>query len=128
MATRKPVSVLPEPVGEATKTSRPAAMCGQAADCGGVGPAGKRRANQRATAGWNRDSGAASGIVPLFHQDAVTVAPPASAGSARVTAHAAARHPQHEIMGGWVRSRRPATTLARCCSISSSVATSRATS
>ena len=57
MATRNPVSVLPEPVGEATRTSLPAAMWGQAADCGGVGPAGKRRANQLATAGWKSDSG-----------------------------------------------------------------------
>ena len=38
MATRNPVSVLPEPVGEATRTSLPAAMWGQAADWGGVGP------------------------------------------------------------------------------------------
>ncbi len=57
MATRNPVSVLPEPVGEATRTSLPAAMCGQAADCGGVGPAGKRRANQLATAGMEEGSG-----------------------------------------------------------------------
>ena len=60
MATRNPVSVLPEPVGEATRTSLPAAMCGQAADCGGVGPAGKRRANQLATAGWKSDARAPS--------------------------------------------------------------------
>ncbi len=51
MATRNPVRVLPVPVGEATSTSRPVAMWGQAAACGGVGPAGKRRANQLATAG-----------------------------------------------------------------------------
>ena len=57
MATRNPVRVLPEPVGEATRTSLPAAMCGQAADCGGVGPAGKRRANQLATAGWKHRLG-----------------------------------------------------------------------
>ncbi len=71
MATRNPVSVLPEPVGEATSTSLPAAMWGQAADCGDVGPAGNRRANQLATAGWNSDSGEAAGT-PLFHQDVVT--------------------------------------------------------
>ena len=41
MATRNPVRVLPEPVGEATRTSLPAAMWGQAADCGGVGPLGE---------------------------------------------------------------------------------------
>src|SRR3974390_935206 len=51
MATRKPVSVLPDPVGEATSTSCPAAMWGQAAACGEVGPARKRRANQPAPAG-----------------------------------------------------------------------------
>src|SRR5580692_5662797 len=86
MATRNPVNVLPEPVGEATSTSRPAAMAGQAPDCGGVGPAGKRLANQLATAGWKRDSGEAapaSGTLLasgglgasdtlLFHQDVVT--------------------------------------------------------
>src|SRR5580692_2246977 len=86
MATRNPVNVLPDPVGEATSTSRPAAIAGQAPDCGGVGPAGKRRANQLATAGWKRDSGeavpasgtvvtslgsGASGML-LFHQDVVT--------------------------------------------------------
>ena len=38
----------------------PSAMWGQAADCGGVGPAGKRRANQLATAGWKSDSGPGS--------------------------------------------------------------------
>ena len=79
MATKNPVRVLPEPVGEATRTSLPAAMWGQAADCGGVGPSGKRRENQLATAGWKSDSGpvasgGASGM-PLFHQDAVTPAP-----------------------------------------------------
>ena len=86
MATRNPVSVLPEPVGEATRTSLPAAMWGQAADWGGVGPAGNRRANQPATAGWKSDSGErigqrASGTL-LFHQDGVTVAaaPPAAGG------------------------------------------------
>ena len=61
MATRNPVSVLPEPVGEATSTSSPFAMWGQAAVCGGVGPVGKRRANQLATAGWKSDSGEALG-------------------------------------------------------------------
>src|ERR1700722_12411995 len=79
MATRNPVRVLPDPVGEATRTSLPAAMWGQAADWGGVGPAGNLRANQPATAGWKSDSGGAAnsggatGIL-LFHQDAVTAA------------------------------------------------------
>src|SRR5580692_1636091 len=73
MATRNPVRVLPEPVGEATRTSLPAAMWGQAADWGGVGPAGKRRANQPATAGWKSVSGEGSGTLP-FHQDGVTAA------------------------------------------------------
>src|SRR5580704_3759354 len=113
MATRNPVSVLPEPVGEATRTSSPLAMWGQAAVWGGVGPSGKRRANQLATAGWNSDSGVATGIV-LFHQDVVTVATRRD--------QAAFVRPQQEIIGGWVRSSRPAATLSRCSAISVSVA------
>src|SRR5580658_764383 len=99
MATRNPVSVLPEPVGDATRTSRPAAMCGQAAVWGAVGPAGNRRANQLATAGWNSGSGDGGAVVTfLFHQDAVSAATgPGQAGG---------RRPQHEIMGGWARSSR----------------------
>ena len=58
MATRNPVRVLPVPVGEATRTSLPAAMWGQAAACGAVGPSGKRPANHSATAGWNSSGGA----------------------------------------------------------------------
>src|ERR1700684_3880372 len=81
MATRNPVSVLPVPVGDATRTSLPSAMCRQAATCGAVGPSGKRRANHAATAGWNRSTigsgvgeavGGATVVTPLFHQDAVT--------------------------------------------------------
>ena len=56
MATRKPASVLPEPVGAATSVLWPAAMSGQPASCGGVGPSGNRRRNQVATAGWNESS------------------------------------------------------------------------
>src|SRR5215472_8949183 len=82
MATRKPVSVLPEPVGEATRTSCPSAMCGQAAACGAVGPAGNRRANQPATAGWKSDSGEGSGTV-LFHQAAATPTNAAASGPDR---------------------------------------------
>src|SRR6516162_7800782 len=111
MATRNPVRVLPEPVGEATSTSLPAPMWGQARVCGGVGPAGKRRANQLATAGWNSDSGAASGIV-LFHQDVVTYVSPTGAAS-EAGCQDQGRRPQQEIIGGWVRSRRPALTLSR---------------
>src|SRR3974390_3525647 len=83
MATRKPVSVLPDPVGEATSTSCPAAMWGQAAACGEVGPAGKRRANQPATAGWKSDSGEAAGEgsgTVLFHQAGATPTNAAAAG------------------------------------------------
>ena len=115
MATRNPVSVLPEPVGEATRTSRPSAMCGQAAVWGGVGPAGKRRANQLATAGWNNDSGDGAVFTVLFHQDACV-------GRDVARGQAGGRRPQHEIMGGWARSRCPARTLARWRSISSAVA------
>ena len=68
MATRNPVSVLPEPVGEATSTSLPAAMWGQAADCGGVGPGreaagepARRRPGGRATrAQWSEERRAPS--------------------------------------------------------------------
>src|ERR1700677_3875386 len=100
MATRNPVSVLPEPVGEATRTSLPTAMCGQAADCGGVGPAGKRRSNQLATAGWK----SVSGTLP-FHQEVVTVAAAIPAGSRQP---GSGRRPQQEIIGGWARSNVPA--------------------
>ena len=116
------MSVLPEPVGEATSTLLPAAMWGQAADCGGVGPAGKRRENQLATAGWKSDSGPvdsgrASGTL-LFHQEVVTPTTAPAAG----TGQAGGRRPQQEIIGGCARSSLPAVTLARCWAISSSVA------
>ena len=39
MAHRKAASVLPEPVGAAISTFRPALMAGQASACAGVGPA-----------------------------------------------------------------------------------------
>ena len=52
MQTRKPASVFPEPVGAATSVSAPAAMCGHASRCGGVGPSGNRRRNHVPTAGW----------------------------------------------------------------------------
>src|SRR6202012_2961669 len=55
-------------------------MCGQAASCGGVGPSGKRRANQLATAGWNSDSGEASCTLP-FHQEVVTPTTVPAAGT-----------------------------------------------
>ena len=51
IAMRKPASVLPDPVGAATRVCSPAAMDGQAASCAGVGPSGKRSRNQAATAG-----------------------------------------------------------------------------
>ena len=95
MATRKPVSVLPVPVGEATSTSSPEAISGQAADWGAVGPPGKRSENHALTAGWNPSSGTASprrpgggprvvsigAAIPLFHQAAVTGAPARSEGA-----------------------------------------------
>ncbi len=52
MATRKPASVLPDPVGAAIRVSWPDAMSGQPWDCGAVGPSGNRRRNHSATAGW----------------------------------------------------------------------------
>ena len=52
MAARNAASVLPEPVGAASSTSRPAAMAGHACACAGVG-AGKAPLNQAQTTGWN---------------------------------------------------------------------------
>src|SRR5450631_1953488 len=52
MTARKAASVLPEPVGAATNTSRPAWMAGHASACACVG-ASKVRVNHAATAGWN---------------------------------------------------------------------------
>ena len=51
MAARNAARVFPEPVGAATSVARPSLMAGQARACGPVGPAGKRRPNQPATAG-----------------------------------------------------------------------------
>ena len=50
MAARNAASVLPEPVGAAISTWRPAWIAGHAFACAGVGAA-KVRLNQRATAG-----------------------------------------------------------------------------
>src|SRR5580658_703927 len=60
MATRKPVRVLPDPVGAAIKVSPPAPISGQPPTWGAVGPSGKRLVNQEATAGWHPRS--ASGV------------------------------------------------------------------
>ena len=64
MPARKAVSVLPEPVGAATSTSRPATIAGHAACWASVG-AGKRRANHPATAGWNASSAGCTAIAGL---------------------------------------------------------------
>ena len=69
---RKPASVLPEPVGAATRVCSPAAMGGQAASCAGVGPSGKRSRNQAATAGCSSTDGRS--VVS-------TATPPSSRGS-----------------------------------------------
>ena len=55
IAARNAASVLPEPVGAAISTCRPAWIAGQASACAAVGAA-KLRSNQAATAGWNRVS------------------------------------------------------------------------
>src|ERR1700726_4689609 len=52
MQTRKPASVLPEPVGAAIRGLFPAAISGQPATWGGGGPSGKRPSNHARTAGW----------------------------------------------------------------------------
>jgi hypothetical protein len=64
MLTRKPDSVLPEPVGAATSVSEPAAMCGHAARCGSVGPSGNRRRNHVPTAGWNPSTASGTALAP----------------------------------------------------------------
>ena len=64
MPARKAVSVLPEPVGAATSTSRPPTIAGHAACWASVG-AGKRRANQPATAGWNAWSAGCTAMAGL---------------------------------------------------------------
>src|SRR5205807_4930906 len=56
MAARKAASVLPDPVGAAISTCRPAWKAGHACSCAAVGAA-KLRSNQAATAGWNNDAG-----------------------------------------------------------------------
>ncbi len=55
IAVRKAVRVLPDPVGAATSVSWPRAIAGHAACWASVG-AGKLRANQALTAGWNTSS------------------------------------------------------------------------
>ena len=52
MHSRKAASVLPEPVGADTSTSRPAAISGQARACAAVGSPNRSR-NQASTSGWN---------------------------------------------------------------------------
>src|SRR3954449_946732 len=56
MHTRKPASVLPEPVGAAMRVSAPEAMRAHPSACGGVGPCGKRASNHARTAGWKPSS------------------------------------------------------------------------
>src|ERR1700732_289386 len=56
MAARNAASVLPEPVGAATRVLRPATIEGQARSWGSVGVPNRER-NQAATAGWKRLSG-----------------------------------------------------------------------
>src|SRR5262245_57427112 len=53
MVARNADSVLPEPVGAAISTCRPAWIAGHASACAAVGAA-KVRSNQAAIAGWNR--------------------------------------------------------------------------
>ena len=64
IAVRNAVRVLPEPVGAATRVSRPLAIAGQAAICASVG-AGKLRVNHAATAGWNASSVGCRGMAGL---------------------------------------------------------------
>ena len=56
MAHMNAARVLPEPVGAAMSTSRPALTAGQASACAGVGAA-KFCSNHARTAGWKKSSG-----------------------------------------------------------------------
>src|SRR5919106_373463 len=56
MATRKPASVLPDPVGAAISVSAPEAMSGHPWAWGSDGPSGNRRSNHVRTAGWKSAS------------------------------------------------------------------------
>ena len=56
IAPRKAASVLPEPVGAAISTSRPALIAGQASPWAGVGAA-KLWSNHARTEGWKKSSG-----------------------------------------------------------------------
>src|SRR5579859_1787626 len=66
MATRKPASVLPEPVGAAISVSWPRAISCQPRAWASVGPSGKRWANHLATAGW-KASGGSGGFIASGH-------------------------------------------------------------
>ena len=59
MAERNAASVLPDPVGAATRTCFPARMSGHASRCGAVGVP-TRWVNQASIAGWNPESTADS--------------------------------------------------------------------
>src|SRR5689334_11302599 len=65
MAARNAANVLPEPVGAASNTSRPAAMAGHACACAGVG-AGKAPLNQAHTAKWNVEMACIGNIIWAF--------------------------------------------------------------
>jgi hypothetical protein len=56
IAVMKAAKVLPEPVGAAISTLRPALIAGHACVCVAVG-ARKLRSNQATTAGWNNENG-----------------------------------------------------------------------
>src|SRR5688572_3467613 len=81
IAARNAASVLPDPVGAATSTFRPAWMCGQASACGSVA-ASKCLPNQAVTAGWKRVAcciGGAFGKQILADNDIVSQMEPAPA-------------------------------------------------
>src|SRR5690606_41167122 len=64
MEARKAVSVLPEPVGAATRVLRPDWIGGHAARWASVGPPGKVARNQPAAAGWKASSGSCERAAP----------------------------------------------------------------
>src|SRR5215472_9015781 len=91
IAARNAESVLPEPVGAATRTCRPAWIAGQARACASVGAA-KLLRNQLSTAGWKdaaEDIGAyfnfAPGLLTALCQEPTVTASPIFAPSSAAT-------------------------------------------
>ena len=80
MPARKAARVLPEPVGAAIRTSRPAWMAGQPAAWASVG-ALKRQRNQAWMTGWKGARGPLAPLIVFRVLDAIRGAPEAGAAA-----------------------------------------------